>query len=87
MTNGQICFSQEYCTDCPLRKECAIREFFYSDKEYNNYKEQTCKMTASVAESLGVPKSFIPFGLNCGLRMMDKRRAKELEIHPTYSPE
>lgn len=87
MTNGQICFIHEYCTDCPIRKECAVRPIFYSDKDYELYRQQTLMYSSIIAKRLKFPNAFIPAGLNIGLQMMDKRRAKEIKEHPTYSPE
>ncbi len=84
MTNGEICFSQEYCTNCPIRKECTIRPIFYSDEEYDYYRQQTIHLSATIAENMGYSNPFNH--LEAGVKLMDKRRAKELEEHPTYSP-
>lgn len=85
MTKGQTCFSQEYCTNCPLRAECGIRPLFYSDSLYNEYRDRTLRETTTVAKSLGLPETIIPIGINIGLQMMDKRRSEEIRIHPIYS--
>ncbi len=85
MTKGQTCFLQEYCTNCPLRAECGIRPLFYSEEAYNKYKNEVLSISTKVAAGLGYSKETIPMGLNIGIQMMDKRRKKELELHPTYS--
>lgn len=84
-TRGQICFSQEFCTDCPERADCSIRPLFYSDKQYEEYRNKTLNISKQIAISMQIPKDVIPIGLNLGMKMMDKRRKKELELHPTYS--
>lgn len=86
MTIGQICLLHEYCTDCPERKVCTIRPTFYSDEEYQCWKNQTLVTSILVAKMLGFSALSIPFG-EIGAQMMDKRRAKELELHSTFSPE
>lgn len=86
MTMGQICFAHEYCTDCPVRKECTVRPTFYSDEEYAYWRKTSLEATKKVALLMGFPESCIPFGLDLGIQMMDKRRAKELELFKTYSP-
>lgn len=86
MSDGQICFLHEYCTNCPLRRECSIRPLFYSEQEYANWKQHTLDATKRMARLLGFPPSSIEPGTSLGLKMMDKRRSKELELHPTFSP-
>ena len=86
MTRGQICFEHEYCTDCPERKDCTVRPTFYSEEQYQEWRSQTLTDAKRIAEMLGFNSQIIPFGLDSGIKMMDKRRAKELELHPTYSP-
>lgn len=86
MTNGQICFMNEYCTNCPIRKECTVRPLFYSENAYQKYRKETLAKSSLLAELMGFHKSDISLGLNVGMKMMDKRRTKELELHPTYSP-
>lgn len=87
MTKGQICFSQEYCTDCPERKSCTVRPTFYSEEKYQCWRNETLDQTARIAKVFSFPTQSIPLGMDIGVKMMDKRRAKELELHPTYSPE
>lgn len=84
-TRGQICFSQEFCTNCPERKNCKVRPLFYSDKQYEEYWTKTLNISKQIAISMQIPKNVIPIGLDLGKKMMDKRRKKELELHPTYS--
>lgn len=86
MTRGQICFLHEYCTDCPERKNCTVRPTFYSDEAYQKWKDQTIADASRVAKISGYNQQSIILGMNFGIKMMDKRRAKELELHPTYSP-
>jgi len=86
-TIGQVCYSHEYCTDCPARKQCSIRPMFYSEKEYQNWRTTTFQTAQQFAQAIGFPHICIPLGLNVGLQMMDKRRKRELELHPEYSPE
>ena len=85
MTKGQICFQHKYCTDCPIRVECDVRPLFYSEEEYNAYKKETLALSTAIAERMGFPKALFPSGFNAGMQMMDKRRKRELELHPTYS--
>lgn len=87
MTMGQICFAHEYCTDCPIRKECTVRPLFYSEEAYQKYRKETLEKTSFIAKAMGFPDSFISFGLNMGITMMDNRRKQELKIHPSYSKE
>lgn len=85
MTMGQICFSHEYCTDCPMRIECSVRPLFYSEEKYQVYRKETLEKTAFLARIMGIPEYTISPSLNIGIKMMDKRRAQELKVHPTYS--
>ena len=87
MTDGQICFLHEYCTDCPLRRKCPRRPLFYSEQEDANWKKHTLDSTKRMALLLGFPSSTIEPGASLGVNMMDKRRSRELELHPTFSPD
>lgn len=85
MRSALICFVHEYCTNCPQRKECTMRPLFYSDEEYTKWRIETMKRTEEVAKDLGIYTSSSPLGIEIGAQMMDKRRAKELELHKTFS--
>lgn len=87
MTKGQVCLSQKYCTDCPLRKDCTVRSIFYSETEYFYWRKQAYDTTVKMASFLSLPPTIIASGTICGIQMMDKRRARELELYPKYSPE
>lgn len=87
MTIGQTCFLHEYCTDCPERRNCTVRPTFYSDEEYQYWRNQALKQGEMTAKFLNFSNDAILIGLNIGVQMMDKRRKKEREIHPTFSLE
>lgn len=87
MTRGQICFLNEYCTNCPIRKNCTVRPIFYSEEEYQAWKDLSFANMKALLNGLNINPNFISSGADLGFDMMDKRRAKELELHPTYSKE
>ena len=90
MTIGQLCYSQEYCTNCPARKQCSVLPLFYSEKQYQDWRNSVAKMFIHCTEPLHLPYAIVSAGLQTGLQMMvlmDKRRKRELELHPEYSPE
>lgn len=76
---------QEFCTNCPERKDCKVRPLFYSDEQYAEYRQQVICKTTHLVSLMEFPKDAISIGLNIGISMMDKRRERELELHPTYS--
>ena len=86
MTHGQICFQHEYCTNCPIRRECTVRPIFYSDEEYEEWRSQTLKISERIAKTMGYPHWMTSSSIGIGIQMMDKRRAQELKEHPSYSP-
>lgn len=86
MTIGQVCFSHEYCTDCPARAECTVRPTFYDNSQYLAWRNETVETTKVLARSLyHMPEQLIDKGIESGIKMMDKRRDMELRIHPTFS--
>lgn len=87
MTRGQICFLHEYCTNCPERKDCTIRPLFYSEEKYQAWKDQALFIFRASLHDLNVDDRLITAGADIGFDMMDKRKARELELYPTYSKE
>lgn len=67
------------------RKDCCVRPLFYSDEEYEEYRKETLDVVTRIAEFMGFSKVGISLGLQFSMEMLDKRREKELELHPTYS--
>ena len=87
MLSAQVCSNCEYCTDCPKRKDCAIRKIFYSESEYLKWRKEVI-YSASALSSLIFPGSLyyeVSEVSRIEVRIMDKRRDKELMLHPTYS--
>ena len=87
MLSVQLCSNCEYCTDCPKRKDCAIRKLFYSDSEYTKWKNEA--LNSSIALSNLIFPDFLYFSavslVRLELMFMDRRKEKELQLYPTYS--
>ena len=88
-TIGQVCYSHEYCTDCPARKQCSIRPLFYSEPEYQNWKTTTYLKIEQFVKPFVTPSLYASISFNVCLEMlsMEVRKQRELELHPEYSPE
>lgn len=86
-TIGQICLAHKYCTDCPKRKECTIRPSFYSDEDYEIWKEETIRKTRFVTKLLGYQDFIIEMSVQMCIEMMNKRRQEERRLHQTYVKE
>ena len=83
---GKLCFSQESCENCPIRKECGLRKKFYSedfseylDEIFNTRKEENLKNGVSVLEAeLLEDMARIIIETKCN---------REKLSHPTYTTE
>ena len=87
MTLSQICFQHEHCTNCPERINCTIRPLFYFEEKYQAWKDQSLCIMRIYLQDLNIDDRLIIAGANLGFDMMDKRKARELELYPTYSKE
>lgn len=87
MAQSEVCSNQEYCTNCTIRKDCAIRRTFYSE-EYFKWRKESYDLIISTASKLFLAhSSAIISGTLLTLQQMDKRRDKEMELYPEFSPE
>ena len=84
---GRICAENEYCTHCPARAECGVRLAFYDDDVYNMLSMEVFVRASAYAASLGFPAILIPTEVSRNIKAMDKRRERELELHPSFSKE
>ena len=85
MDIGRICAENEYCTHCPARAECGIRPIFYDSDAYEAIRLEVFAKASVFAAMIGTPKLLIPLEVGTNIRAMDRRREKELELHPTFS--
>ena len=83
---GRICVDNEFCTNCPARTKCGMRELFYDNDAYEAVRAEVFVRASMVAALLGTPTLLIPLEVGANIQAMDKRRRKELELHPKYSP-
>ncbi len=81
-----ICTKQEYCTSCPSRKGCANRVNFYDEKNFFQTLDTSNSMADSMFVEMGFPKTIVTHTNTIFVEQMKRKRNKELEEHPTYSP-
>lgn len=83
---SQTCRTYECCTDCPIRKGCAIRERFY-DEQFSQHLLESVAIANSVCMSFGLSDMEIMTVQSMYLHQMNQKQKNELELHPTYSIE
>lgn len=83
---GKICFMQKTCDNCPIRKDCVLRQKFYSedfseylDEIFNARKEKNLKKGVSVLEAELLEDMARIF--------IETKCDKEKLLHPTYTTE
>lgn len=84
--HAKTCMLNDYCTDCPYRKDCSIRKLFYSD----DFHTSLSKMSAtadSILLRFGYSHSTTFFAHSQFREEINKKREREMELHPTYSIE
>lgn len=81
---GKICPKQAYCSDCPCRSNCCIRQSFYDDY-YQSLIEEAIVTTVFLSSSRGIPMTQIALWIPEAMETMNKKREREIEEHPTYS--
>ncbi|MCI9063316.1 MAG: hypothetical protein HFJ17_01755 [Clostridia bacterium] len=84
MSIAQTCMNHAYCTDCPSRKECTVRQCFYSQGEYDEMIDMIRRTTLRIISFMRVPPYVANLQINTAIQMMNNRRKRELELHPTY---
>lgn len=83
---AMTCSNQEYCTDCSARKGCICRRSFYCSKEqYNTLKQEAIDSSSLIALSIGHSVDSVATSMFLFEKRMDKKRKRELELHPLYS--
>ncbi len=85
MDLSSICIQQEYCTNCPARIGCLIRELFYSEEKYIRLMQASASIGNMFWAFLGASSEKIHCAENTFQAILSKKRQKELELHPTYS--
>lgn len=81
------CKENEYCTNCPSRFGCETRLSFYSEKEYLENVELTSFLAIKMGIAMGMEYNDCVKENNKMVNKMNKKRNRELELHPTYSVE
>lgn len=84
--DASLCMQQEFCTYCSLRAKCAKRITFYNEKQFLDELVATDMLAISMLESLGFPEECITLSRTIFLQTMTKKRNRELEENPIYSP-
>ncbi|MCI8470388.1 MAG: hypothetical protein HFJ35_02690 [Clostridia bacterium] len=82
---ASVCMQQEYCTSCPVRKECNPRVAFYDEKQFSEIIEQTTHLSRLIFLNIGVPDETIDDFEAIFTESINKKRQRELEEHPNYS--
>ncbi len=87
MLSAQVCSNCKYCTDCPKRKDCAIRKIFYSESEYLKWRMEVMDSANSLSNLIFPYSLYHQVSLisRMEVKLMDERREEELKLHPTYS--
>lgn len=80
-----ICTQQEFCTDCPMRIGCKIRQGFYDEDTYYTSSRDSNIATLRYAVSIGMNFYSAIVTINDGTIAMNKKRKREMELYPTYS--
>lgn len=81
-----ICMQHKYCTRCPLRVGCKERLLFYlADKNYDQRLQEISAKNGKIFGSLGHSAQEVALHEILYQLIMNKKRQKELELHPTYS--
>lgn len=83
---ARLCMEQQFCTHCPLRAKCEKRITFYNEKQFFEDLAKIESIAISVLKFLGFPEEEIDSSCTFFLDDMNKKRNKELEEHPIYSP-
>lgn len=88
INTAMACQKNEYCTNCPVRKGCFIREYFYcSTEEYVERCKQVNIQVMATAISMGYsPERAISECAEVS-NEISKKRDREIKEHPTYSYE
>ena len=86
MTDELLCMVQEYCTACPIRKTCISRIDFYNEKRFLKNLEEANKLADERLLMAGIPKDIVVLSNTIFTEMITKKRDKELQEHPIYSP-
>lgn len=79
-----ICKQQEYCTDCPARKNCNIRKDFYK-KSFKQIVENACIDACMIGIRDGIPSYRVFSSATDSANKIYKKQNEELSLHPTYS--
>lgn len=86
MTQARTCYSQKYCTDCPLRTNCPTRLSFYlSDEEYSDLIRKTNDATLIYGSCCGQNIGSLVVLISQLQSSFNEKRKHEKELHPTYS--
>lgn len=81
-----LCMQHEFCTDCPLRANCKERVIFYNEEQFLEHLEESNRITDEFLALTGMPEKIALLSKLIFIEMISKKRNKELEEHPTYSP-
>lgn len=86
MLDETICIQHEYCTNCPERAKCPKRITFYNKNQFCSELLETDLLASSILETMDFPANVIAISSSMFLEMMIKKRNRELEEYPIYSP-
>lgn len=81
------CSTHKHCTSCPSRIECITRKKFYDEAEYQSSIALSNTLTLAKCLSDGVSYEDASLIIHYFNKEMYEKRQRELELHPTYSPE
>ena len=80
-----LCYQQEYCTNCPIRKGCQQRKSFYDEDLFNKIMEESNELILFAAYFLYIDAQ-ITFDIIIELNeAMKKKQNEELKQHSSYS--
>lgn len=86
MQQSKSCQMHEYCTNCPARVGCIVRFGFYrSNEEYLELVKTVNILTLQIALANKMDFCSCAYEINNIGNSMDKKRNRELELHPQYS--
>lgn len=80
---GKLCFEQSSCNNCPIRKECILRERFYAEG-FEEYLENI--FTKRKEENLRAGRTLLEAEIfqDIAKELINLKREKEILMHPTY---
>lgn len=87
MKNLVVCSFQEYCTDCPVRKGCTRRMLYYKEEYLEILKIANISTIRFLCTYQKMDFLTAISMIDKFCKDDDKKRQRELELHPTYSPE